>query len=426
MSPVAALTEFLRARRLDSPHISGLVVALSAGADSYAMLCAAAQVAAVEGFRLRAVHVHHGLHAEADRWVALAQQQAATWRIPLLVVRVAVPLQASVENAARRARYDALTAVLAMDEALLLAHHQDDQAETLLLRLMRGAGVHGLAAMRAQSQWQPSESSRVMWRWRPWLGQSRENISDWLGHVSDMPVVVDPANADLRFDRSVLRHQLMPVLNQRWPQASALLARSSQQLAQQADALHELSDALLRELSTDGSTLDIDALYVLTDASRQAVIARWLQRRGAPTLPHRYWPRIGREFLQSRADAQPQLAWAGWSLRRYRQRLYLRNDAAVSALPPAVVWLNPRHSMEWAGRCWSARELCPELSDNHPLFAQPWRLAGRCGGERLRLGGQGQSVSLKHWCQAQGIPPWQRQHVVCVWAGDDVVALRLI
>ena len=423
MNPVAALDAFLRARQLDAPHITGLVIALSAGPDSYALLCAAKQLASVLGFRLRAVHVHHGLHPNADSWALLAEQQAAAWQVPLQVLRVQVPVQASIENAARRARYDAIAALMSESEALLLAHHQDDQAETLLLRLMRGAGVQGLAAMREQSVWRSSNAQLpAMLRWRPWLGQSRQTIMQWLNSVSELAVVQDPANADPRFDRSLLRHQLLPLLQQRWPQASQLLARSGQQLAQQADALNELSDKLLQQLSDDGKTLNIHELNALSDASRQAAIARWLQRKGAPTLPHRYWPRVKGELLQARADAQPQLAWVGWSLRRYRERLYLRHDELIKDLPAPTCWSNPLEPIEWAGRMWSLNELCPHLSKNDPLLDKPWRIAPRSGGERFSK----HSISLKNWCQEQGIPPWQRDRLICIWAGEKVVAVHLM
>ena len=441
MNPVAALDAFLRARQLDAPDVTGLVVALSAGPDSYALLCAAKQLASDLGFSLRAAHVHHGLHPDANRWAALAEQQAAAWQIPLQILRVQVPTQASVEGAARRARYDAIAALMSESEALLLAHHQDDQAETLLLRLMRGAGVQGLAAMREQSLWRSRDAQLpVMLRWRPWLGQSRYAITSWLNSVSELPVVQDPANIDPRFDRSLLRHQLVPLLQQRWPKVSQLLARSSQQLAQQADALNELSDALLQRLSGDGKTLDISALNLLSEASRQAVIARWLQSKGSPTLPYRYWPRVKLELLQARADAQPQLAWAGWSLRRYRERLYLRHDELIKELPAAINWPNPLEPIEWAGHLWSLNELCPHVSKNDPLLEVSWRIAPRVGGERLltvlppskaplALCDQQSSnctISLKNWCQEQGVPPWQRERLVCVWAGEMVVAVHLM
>lgn len=425
MNPVAALDAFLRARQLDAPSISGLVVALSAGPDSYALLCAAKQLAPVLGFQLRAVHVHHGLHADADGWAQLAEQQAAAWQVPLQVLRVHVPMQASVEDAARRARYNALARCVSECEALLLAHHQDDQAETLLLRLMRGAGVHGLAAMREQSLWHCRDAQcPVMMRWRPWLGQSRHGIAAWLTSISDTPVVSDPANADPRYDRSFLRHQLVPLLQQRWPEASGLLSRSARQLAEQARAIDALSDLHLQELTPDLRAIRIAALDALSPACQQMLMARWLQRRGAPVLPHRYWPRVQTELLRARDDAQPQLAWSGWSLRRYRDQIYLRHDARVHELPAPVPWPNPLMAMTWAGHLWSLSELCPWLNSDDALLRQPWRLAPRVGGERLLRGGQ--TTSLKHWCQAQGIPPWQRQRMVCVWAGDVVVAVRVL
>lgn len=436
MNPVAALDAFLRARQLDAPGINSLVVALSAGPDSYALLCAAKQVTSGLGFSLRAVHVHHGLHPDADCWATLAEQQAAAWHIPLQVLCVQVPLQASIEDAARRARYDAIAACMSENDALLLAHHQDDQAETLLLRLMRGAGVQGLAAMREQSLWRSRDAQLpAMLRWRPWLSQSRQAITSWLNSVSVLPVVQDPANVDPRFDRSLLRHQLLPLLQQRWPEASHLLARSSQQLAQQADALNELCDDLLQQLGDNGKTLDIPALDALSEASRQSVIARWLQRRGAPALPHRYWPRVKLELLQARADAKPQLAWAGWSLRRYRERLYLRHDELITELPAAIHWPNPLETIEWAGQSWSLSELCPHVTENDPLLKLSWRLAKRVGGERLWLAEPSvpcdqqprkRCISLKSWCQEQSIPPWHRERLVCIWAGEMVVAVHLM
>ncbi|MEL0027195.1 MAG: tRNA lysidine(34) synthetase TilS [Perlucidibaca sp.] len=166
--PLGALRVFLQARRQDTPAVAGLVVALSGGPDSLTLLLAAAQIAPAEGLRLRALHVHHGLHADADAWAAQAQAQARAVATDCQVLRVTVPAVASVEGAARAARYAALAAALAPDEALLLAHHQDDQAETLLLRLMRGAGLHGLAGMRPVSSWRGADGREIP-RWRPWL-----------------------------------------------------------------------------------------------------------------------------------------------------------------------------------------------------------------------------------------------------------------
>ncbi len=435
--PLGALQNFLQARRQDAPAVTGLVVALSGGPDSLTLLLAAAQTAPASGLRLRALHVHHGLHAAADAWAEQALAQAAAAGVPCAVLRVVVPALASVEGAARTARYQALTAALAADEALLLAHHQDDQAETLLLRLMRGAGLQGLAAMRPVSVWRRPDGREVA-RWRPWLSLPRSALVRWLpravacvrSHDPSVPAdaltpVVDPANRDARFDRTLLRHELLPLLQQRWPEAAAQLARSAAQLAGQAQALDTLADDwLTRAALPGGDALSLPLLAALDDTALQSVIARWLARRGAPSLPLRYWPRVRRELLRSRPDATPQLTWAGWSLRRYREALYLIAEAGLRPLPAGgVVWTDPRVPLLWAGREWRAQALVPGLTADDPLLALPWRLAPRAGGERWRPPGRGHSVSVKHWCQEMGIPPWERERLVCVWAGEEVVGL---
>lgn len=433
--PLGALQHFLQARRADAHAVAGLVVALSGGPDSLTLLLAAAQIAPAAGYRVRALHVHHGLHADADAWAAQAVRQAQAMDVDCQVLRVRVADEASIEAAARRARYDALAAALATDEALLLAHHQDDQAETLLLRLMRGAGLHGLSGMRPVSTWRGADGREVA-RWRPWLGLPRATLERWLpravacarSHDAALPPdallpVQDPANHDARFDRTLLRHELLPLLMRRWPEASAQLARSATQLAAQAGALDALADETLARAGfrpDETGPLALPMLAALDDAALQAVVARWLACCGAPPLPVRHWRRLRRELLQARLDAAPQLAWAGWSLRRYRDGLYLLADASLCPLPAeGAAWPDPRVPLAWAGRLWPVVAMAHDES----LLARPWCLAPRRGGERWRPPGRRHSVSVKHWCQAQGIPPWERARLACVWAGDEVVAL---
>ena len=433
------MQHFLQARRQDAPAVSALVVALSGGPDSLTLLLAAAQIAPALGYRLRALHVHHGLHADADLWAAQACEQAAAVGTLCDVLRVTVPVQASIEAAARQVRYDALAQAMSSDEALLLAHHQNDQAETMLLRLMRGAGLNGLTAMPAISVWSASGGTRMQ-RWRPWLDVPRSALERWLpratacrfSHAPELPAsalqpVHDPANHDARFDRTLLRAQVLPLLQTRWPEAASQLSRSAAQLAQQARALDALADDMLSRAgfrAGDAGSLALPLLISLDDAALQAVLARWLVLRGAPALPVRYWPRLRAELLQVRSDAQPQLAWSGWSLRRYRQALYLLKDAELMLLPEhGVDWLDPREPLRWAGQTWRAQELLTDLVENDVRLAQPWRLALRSGGERWHPPGRGHSVSIKHWCQEQGIPPWERERIVLLWVAAEIVAV---
>lgn len=448
MNPLAALEDFLKRRQADTPWCHGLVVGLSAGPDSLALLLAAADIAPKLNFSLRALHVHHGLHADADAWAAQAQAQATAAGVPLDILHVAVTAAGSgIEAAARQARYDALAQAMQPDEALLLGHHQDDQAETVLLRLMRGAGLRGLAGMQECSIW-PGPPSLL--RWRPWLTLPRATLTQWLpkaracrlsrseaaeeGASDSLAAVSDPANNDPRFARTALRHDILPRLQAHWPQAQALLARSANQLAQQQQVLDAYADDLLALLvRPDSDTLSISALSRLSTASLQVALSRWLQQRAAGTLPHRYWPRVTRELLQAKVDAQPCLSWPGWSLRRYRDALYLTDEVALATLDSgaehAIAWPDPRQPIQLAGRLWTLDGLCPGFDSalDHGvvqrLLALPWRIARRQGGEQWQPAGRGHHITLKHWCQEQGIPPWQRAQLYCVWAGDEIVAV---
>lgn len=422
-----ALRGFLTARRHDSSDVKGVVVALSAGPDSLAMLHAAAHLAPTLGYSLRALHVHHGLHPAADAWAEQALQQAAMLSVPCRVLKVTVPRQASIEAAARQSRYEAITHAMEPGEALLLAHHQDDQAETVLLRLMRGAGLQGLKGMLPVTYWS-SESGQGFAKWRPWLSLPRAVLSDWLAHarlglaVNDALVsepVQDPANTDARFDRTRLRLQVLPLLEARWSEAKRLLARSATQLAQQAQALNALADYWLAS-QPDQDRLAIPALTAWDAPTQQVIMSRWLQLNGVTALPVAYWPRVQSELFHARPDANPVLSWAGVSLRRYREGLYLVKDDDLSVTPECI-WSNPREPLLLDGECWQPLE----LPDDHPWWACEWRIATRKGGERWRPAGRDHHVLLKHWCQEQGIPPWQRSALRCVWAGETLVMVAI-
>lgn len=451
MLPLPALQAFLSARIADratrqtAGPITQLVVGLSAGPDSLALLLAAAHVAPSLGFSVRALHVHHGLQADADKWAEQALAQAAAAGVDIDVLRVSVvPSGTGIEAAARGARYDALAQALQPHEALLLGHHQDDQAETVLLRLMRGAGLRGLSAMHAISTW---PGPPLMTCWRPWLGVSREAIAcwledaraNWLNQDRQLPVIAsqalalnaieDPANSDPRFARTTLRLEVLPRLQAQWPEAKALLARSAAQLACQQQVLDDFADdllALIHDNTRPKMTLPCTPLSALSDASLQTLLSRWLQRCSAPSLPHRYWPRVRRELLQARADAAPCLAWAGWSLRRYRGDIYVLNEHELVQrnVPIELHWLDPMQPISWAGRSWCWQDF---YSDQVVLCAQdmalPWRMARRQGGERWQPAGSAHHVTLKHWCQVQAIAPWQRDALSCLWVGSDIRAL---
>ncbi|CAM4336700.1 tRNA lysidine(34) synthetase TilS [Kerstersia similis] len=279
----SALTEPLREMLAGLPAGTRIAVGLSGGPDSFALACCAAPLAHSLGLELQGFHVHHGLLAQADAWAAQARALGEQLGCPVHVARVDVTGAAALgmEAAAREARYAAL-AELAQSHGvgiILLAHHQDDQAETVLLRLLRGTGPEGLAAMARQS-----ERDGVAY-WRPWLDVPRSRIvpvaQAYAGQYG-VPLADDPTNLDPRYTRAALRVQLAPVLDERWRGWRSILARHARLAAQQAEMMAELASADLQALdpAPDGSFSL--ARWRELSAARQAHVFRyWLQTQGA-------------------------------------------------------------------------------------------------------------------------------------------------
>ncbi|MCM2336797.1 MAG: tRNA lysidine(34) synthetase TilS, partial [Pseudomonas sp.] len=263
----------------DAPA-AAVCVGFSGGLDSTVLLHRLAADSDVRARGLRALHVHHGLHVDADRWAEACAATCAALGVPLSTVRVAVVADGDgPEAAARAARHAAFAEVLREDEVLALAHHRDDQAETFLLRALRGSGVDGLAAMR---RWQAIGAMHV---WRPLLDVDRAALQ---AYAADHGLAwsEDPSNADASFDRNFLRERVLPLLRERWPHAGAALARSA---AHCTDAAALLADedaralALLRTL--DPHAISLTGLRALPAARRTRVLRAWVAGLGLPPLP---------------------------------------------------------------------------------------------------------------------------------------------
>jgi len=382
----------------------GVLLGFSGGLDSTVLLHLLAADANARRDGLRAIHVHHGLHADADAWATHCQQTCDALDVPLSIVRVEVDRASGLglEGAARDARHRAFADALHDDEILVLAHHRDDQAETFLLRALRGSGVDGLAAMR------PWRAYANGWLWRPLLDLPRKAL---LTHAREHELrwLDDPANADLRFDRNFLRDQVLPLLHERWPHASASLARSAALGAQAADLL-EVEDAstLLRAM-VDGTTLDIDALRLVPTARRARVLRRWIGGLGLPALPGHAIERI-ETLLLADGDAGACFEWAGARIERWRTVLHVQRIRE----PLPTEW-----SQAWDG----TMPLHLPTGDTLSLlgvtgFDQSLRVHARQGGERIALPRRGHSHALKHVLQEQGMPPWQRTQLPLLSSAD--------
>ena len=390
-----------------------LLVAFSGGLDSTVLLELLAADAGVRARGLRAIHVHHGLHPDADGGAAHCQSVCAGLDVPVRMARVQVARDSGLglEAAAREARHAAFAAELREGETLVLAHHQRDQAETVLLRLLRASGSHGLAAMREARDFGPGRL------WRPLLGipygslltRARVHVLSW---------IEDPANLDLRHDRNFVRHQVLPLLEERWREAAPSLARSAQLLAEDAELLGEEAARRLQAARTpDPSTLSTAALRALSPAWRARVLRRWFDSLGLPGPPGRAYARIDAELLGSRHDAQPEIRWAGLRLQRWRGLLHVDSLAPALAADFDCEWHpQARLHLPDGGRLELVSDF--PFANPPPAFAR-LRVVARQGGERIRLPGRRHSHALKDCLQRAGLPPWLRRRLPLLRAHDD-------
>jgi tRNA(Ile)-lysidine synthase len=382
-----------------------VAVALSGGLDSTVLLHLLAGDPLIRARGLRALHVHHGLHADADDWAArcVAACDALALRCDVIRVEVARHSGLGLEGAAREARHAALSDTLRTGEVLAVAHHRDDQAETFLLRALRASGPEGLAAMRP---WRPFGRG---WMWRPLLAYPRARLEAW-ARACDLAWIEDPANADPAHDRTHLRHLVLPLLRERWPSADAALARSAAMCAEAADLLaaHD-ADALHAVLSgahdaaaaapPPRNSIPVESMRALLPPERARVLRAWVAGLSLPPLPASAIDAIER-LLDARPDGDAQYRWSDGLIRTWRGHLY----AMPLPSPLPADW-----SLEWDGRQALALPAGGSLAlEGAVAFDRPLRVHARRGGERLRLPGRSHSHALKHLLQDGGVPPWQR------------------
>ena len=368
-------------------------VAYSGGLDSTVLLHRLAHHN--PRFRLRAVHIHHGLQALADEWAERCKRFSATLGVAFELLRVEVDAldPAGPEAAARVARYEALRSLLQPGDVLATAHHRDDQAETVLLRLLRGSGVQGLSAMRLLREFAPGRL------WRPFLELPREQLYAY-AQQHDLRWIEDPHNRDPRYARSWLRGELMPVVQQRFAQAPESLARTARLAGEAALLLDELA-ALdqVQAQAGEGASLKVPVLRDMSSARRHNLLRWWLRQQGFEVPSADLLERVESEVLAAAEDAEPLLGWPGCELRRYRECLY-----AMAPLPPPP--------MADPALVWTGAELALPAGCGRLALAQapPPGLAVRFarGGERFRPAGSTHSRTLKNLFQEAGVPPWVR------------------
>jgi tRNA(Ile)-lysidine synthase len=391
------------------------VVAYSGGLDSHVLL----HLCRAVGLPVRAVHIHHGLQAQADDWDAHCQAVCVELAIPYVCIAIDAHPQRgqSPEDAARKARYLALEHALQEGEVLLTAHHQQDQAETLMLQLMRGAGPAGLAAMPMLKRFAGGCHCR------PLLGFSRERLRRY-ARAHKLVWVDDPSNADTSFDRNYLRNEVMPKLKHNWPSAGEALARAA---SLQQDALEIIEAMAAVDLSAitgmQPNSVSISGLRQLSSARQYNVLRYWIQQAGLDKPRRNILQEIVDSVLPAAEDATPSVLWANTEIRRYRDTLYLLPALKSDYADQCYLWDGQRPLFIEALNL----ELRLQPSAGHGLrqeaVARGMVVRFRHGGEQIRPQGRRHTHSLKKLMQGAGIPAWQRGRIPLLYIEDQLACV---
>ncbi len=406
-----------------------IVVGLSGGVDSVVLLDVLQRLAGPLRFTLTAIHVNHGLSPNAARWVAFCRELCRRCAIPLRVRKVAVMRGNSTEAAARTARYAAFRTERA--EFIALAHNRDDQAETLLLQLLRGAGVKGLSAMpvlrieergarievnNAARCTDPQSSVLNPAFLRPLLDVPRTAIVDY-ARRHELQWIEDESNADIRYDRNFLRHRILPLMAQRWPAYRTTLARTARHLAQAAELLEVLAmqDACA---AVDGEALNIDALRALGAARAGNVVRHLLAGHGVAMPNAARLDEFLHQLFAARHDARVCAAFGDMDLRQFAGTLHLVRRR-VAAIPPVAEWHGQRRLRlpEWDGATLVMKHVRGHGIRRAALDDASVTLRPRHGGERLQPDCRRPRRSLKNLLQESRLPPWQRELLPLLFCG---------
>jgi len=400
------------------PRASYYHVAFSGGVDSHVLLhLLVGQRDALPG-RLAAVHVNHHIQQHSGDWEVHCRSVCEELDVPCRFLRVDGKARRgeSPEAAARTARYQALADWLPLDAVLLTAQHQDDQAETLLLQLLRGAGPKGLAAMPVEAD---LGNGRLV---RPLLDFRRKDILDY-AHQHRLCWVEDPSNTDTRYDRNLLRHRVMPELQQHWPGLSKVLARAARH---QADQL-ELADALAAQdcasCRSPDEGLSLSGLRVFSQARQRNLIRFHVDKLGLPLPSQAILDRILEEVLASREDASPCVHWPGAEVRRFHDQLFIMTPLPVQDPASCYAWdLRDPLVLEQAGGVLSVNSVAGK-GLCIPAGSGDVQVRFRQGGECLQPAGRGHHHRLKKLFQEWQVPDWERERVPLVYQGEQLVAV---
>ena len=411
------------ARQIEQTAVRQVLIAFSGGLDSTALLSLFQKLREKcahfnSNLTLRAIHIHHGLSANADHWVAHCLNICEQLKIPLIIERVQVDGHNGIEAAAREARYRAIRRHIRPNEVLATAHHLNDQTETFFLALKRGSGLRGLASMRC------SNELLGMPIFRPLLNFSREQLEGYV-RAEKLAWIHDESNDDERYDRNFLRHRILPELRERWRHFDESVARSAQHCFEQQQLIDELLQETFAQHCQTPTEFQLFDFARYSPAKQAALLRKWLAINGCE-MPSKYrLAQLIQDVICAKEDANPAFRLNEKVLRRYQSCLYLTSDFldldgiclelndSVLVLPDNLGELDLTCTTEKFIFRWQqySIELPPT---NLPIFV-------RFGyhGKVKRHPNRPRETIKKIW-QELGVPPWQRTRIPLIFYGDEL------
>lgn len=412
-------------RRISS---GGLFVAFSGGLDSTVLLHLIAKVNQVltVPHKITAVHINHQLSEYADNWEEHCKSVAEGLGVTFLSETVKVQTDGKgIEAAARDARYRVFERYVKCDDVLLVAHHANDQAETFMLRLMRGAGVLGLAAMREERSLSDKPDSGVLWR--PLLSFSKEDLEDYAKEY-DLSWVEDDSNVSLDFDRNFLRHEPIPALLSRWPQALKQFSTASSHLSEAQHLLNELAVLDLQNLDERGErygySIDYKLCAALGTSRIKNLLRYWCEQKGFSTPSNDQLLQIESQFFSTSAQLSSAIvSWGNCECRQFNGRFYMMPSLKKFTAPDTDVPFSKGDdaisaSLGLAGQLAVNISVLPE-----DISVQDLSVRWRKGGERCTPIGRAHSQTVKKLLQEYQLETWLRDRVPLVYYKDELVAV---
>jgi len=392
-------------------------IAYSGGVDSHALLHMMSLNTSIKA-NITAVYVNHGLQAEAVEWAEHCAKVALNLGVAFKCLNVNAQRVAreSQEEVARNARYQALKSLLEEGDVLLLAQHREDQMETVMLQLFRGAGVQGLSGMPVKCAFGAGQMCR------PLLDVSQQEINDYAQQYN-LDWVEDSSNQCDDFDRNFLRNQVFPQLKKRWPALDKTVSRSARHCAASDSLAKSVVKVLFEQLYDLGDeTLDITELLKLEMLKQQLVVRQWFNVLQLRMPAEKTVQRIINEVANAQVSASPQVQGRGYRVRRYRNKLFcLKNDISTD-IPLQMEWVNGLKKINYANYHLAIVDSTIGLSkviwDKSEVV-----IKFRTGSEKIKLPGRVGHHTLKKLFQEQGVPPWQRGVIPLIYLDNDLAAV---